>query len=99
MEAIVRLRRTSLDHDLPSTAGARHIAGFVELIESEGRLNEAIMPLKVVGRRPLRLLQVLPLGIRMLLKGKVPNPFAHRMSGLDQIRAIFHRTRRQHSVK
>jgi succinate dehydrogenase / fumarate reductase iron-sulfur subunit len=99
MEAIVRLRRASLDRQLPSTAGARHVAGFAKLIEAEGRLNEAIMPLKVVGRDPWRLLQVVPLGLRMLLKGKVPNPFAHRLTGLDQVRGIFQRARRPLSVK
>lgn len=99
MEAIVRLRRASLDRHLPSTAGARHVVGFAELIESEGRLNEAIMPLKVVGRDPLGLLHVAPLGLRMLLKGKVPNPFAPRIPGLDHVRGLFRRARRQFSAK
>jgi succinate dehydrogenase / fumarate reductase iron-sulfur subunit len=94
MEAIVRLRRASIEQGLTQTEGARHIIGFSQLIEREGRLNEALMPLKVVGSEPRRLLHVLPLGVRMLLKGKVPNPFGHRLPGLDQIRAIFKRTRR-----
>jgi len=94
MEAIVRLRRASIGQGLTQTEGARHIIGFSRLIEREGRLNEALMPLKVVGREPRRLLHVLPLGVRMFLKGKVPNPFGHRLPGLDQIRAIFHRMRR-----
>jgi succinate dehydrogenase iron-sulfur subunit len=94
MEAIVRLRRASIEQGLSQTGGARHIIGFSQLIEREGRLNEALMPLKVVGFDPWRLLHVLPLGLRMLLKGKVPNPFGHRLPGLDHIRAIFQRARR-----
>lgn len=94
MEAIVRLRRASIEQGLTQTEGARHIIGFSRLIEREGRLNEALMPLKVVGSEPRRLLHVLPLGVRMFLKGKVPNPFGHRLPGLDQIRAIFQRARR-----
>ena len=94
MEAIVRLRRASIDQGLTHVEGARHIIGFSRLIEREGRLNEALMPLKVVGSEPRRLLHVLPLGIRMFLKGKVPNPFGHRLPGLDQIRAIFQRAQR-----
>lgn len=94
MEAIVRMRRASIEQGLTHTEGARHIIGFSRLIEREGRLNEALMPLKVVGREPRRLLQVLPLGVRMFLKGKVPNPFGHRLPGLDHIRAIFGRARR-----
>ena len=52
MEAIIRLRRASLERGLTTAGGARHILGFTELIEQQGRLNEAIMPLKVVGFAP-----------------------------------------------
>lgn len=94
MEAIIRLRRASLDRGLASTGGARHIAGFVSIIERQGRLNEAIMPLKVVGPDVSRLLRILPLGVRMFFKGKAPNPLGHRLPGLEQVRAIFRRARR-----
>ncbi|MEC4889290.1 MAG: succinate dehydrogenase/fumarate reductase iron-sulfur subunit [Nitrospira sp.] len=94
MEAIIRLRRASLDRRLPPTAGARHITAFAGLIEGQGRLNEAVMPLKVVGADGSRFRRILPLGIRMFFKGKVPNPFAHRLAGLSQIQAIFRRGRR-----
>ena len=94
MEAIIRLRRASLDRGLAVTGGARHITGFVSIIEQQGRLNEAIMPLKVVGWDVSRFLRILPLGVRMFFKGKVPNPFAHRLSGMAQVRAIFQRARR-----
>ncbi len=94
MEAIIRLRRASLDRGLATTGGARHITGFVSIIEQQGRLNEAIMPLKVVGWDVSRFLRILPLGVRMFFKGKVPNPFAHRFPGLEQVRAIFRRARR-----
>ena len=72
MEAIIRLRRSALQHGLTATEGARHITGFVELVRHEGRLNEALMPFKVVGVDLRRLVSVMPLGIRMWLKGKVP---------------------------
>jgi succinate dehydrogenase / fumarate reductase iron-sulfur subunit len=94
MEAIIRLRRGSIEAGLTSTGGARHIIGFAQIIEREGRLNEAVMPLKVVGWSPRRLLHVLPLGIRMLLKGKVPSPLAHALPGMAQVRQIFNAFRR-----
>ncbi len=97
MEAIVRLRRASIERGLTSTGGARHITGFTALIARQGRLNEAIMPLKVLGFQPGRLWRVLPLGLTMLLKGKVPNPFGHALPGLAQIHAIIQRaSRRDH---
>jgi len=94
MEAIIRLRRASLDRGLASTGGARHITGFVSIIEQQGRLNEAIMPLKVVGWDFSHFLRILPLGIRMLFKGKVPNPLTHRLPGMAHVQAIFKRARR-----
>ena len=94
MEAIIRLRRGSIEAGLTSTGGARHIIGFAQIIEREGRLNEAVMPLKVVGWSPRRLLHVMPLGIRMLLKGKVPNPLGQALPGLAQVKHIFNAFRR-----
>ncbi len=95
MEAVIRLRRAAIQAGLVSTGGARHIIGFVQLIRHEGRLNEAVMPLKVVGASLKRLLHVLPLGVNMLLKGKVPNPLAPPMNGIAQIRSIFAAARRR----
>jgi succinate dehydrogenase / fumarate reductase iron-sulfur subunit len=93
MEAIVRLRRASLDRGLTKTGGARHILGFTDLVEQQGRLNEAIMPLKVVGYAPRGLLRILPLGIKMFLKGKVPNPFGQALPGLSHVQALIRRAR------
>jgi succinate dehydrogenase / fumarate reductase iron-sulfur subunit len=94
MEAIVRLRRASLERGMTTTGGARHVLGFTELVEQQGRLNEAIMPLKVVGFAPRGLLHILPLGIKMLLKRKVPNPFGHSFPGLSRLQAFIVRVRR-----
>lgn len=94
MEAIIRLRRASLERGMTTTGGARHVLGFTDLVEQQGRLNEAIMPLKVVGLSPRGLLHILPLGIKMLLKGKVPNPFGPAFPGLSQLQAFIERVRR-----
>jgi succinate dehydrogenase / fumarate reductase, iron-sulfur subunit len=94
MEAIIRLRRASIEAGLTETGGARHITGFRDLIRNEGRLNEALMPLKVVGLNLKRLIHLIPLGIQMWLKGKVPNPLGHRMPGIEHIRTIFAATKK-----
>jgi succinate dehydrogenase / fumarate reductase iron-sulfur subunit len=94
MEAIIRLRRAALRSGLTRTGGARHVLGFMQIVEREGRLNEAVMPVKVVGRSLRRLLSVLPLGFRMWLKGKVPNPLGHPIPGIGQVRHLFAALRR-----
>ena len=94
MEAIIRLRRASLQRGLATTGGARHVLGFTDLIEEQGRLNEAIMPLKVIGFSPRGFWNVLPLGIKMLFKGKIPYPFGQAVPGLSHIQALIRRARR-----
>jgi succinate dehydrogenase / fumarate reductase iron-sulfur subunit len=98
MEAIIRLRRAALDRGMTSSGGARHIQGFVELVAQEGRLNEAVMPLKVIGLDVKRLIHVIPLGVKMWLKGKVPNPLARPIPGISQIRSLFASRPRQKSL-
>jgi hypothetical protein len=98
MEAIIRLRREAIGAGLTATGGARHVTGFAQIIEREGRLNETAMPLKVVGFSVKRMLGVMPLGIRMFLKGKTPNPFGHPMTGIAQVRHIFNAFRRPKPV-
>jgi succinate dehydrogenase / fumarate reductase iron-sulfur subunit len=88
MEAIIRLRRAAIEAGLASTGGARHITGFTDLVRRHGRLNEALMPLKIVGFNLRRLLGVLPLGLAMLRKGKVPSPLTPAIPGIARIRAI-----------
>jgi succinate dehydrogenase / fumarate reductase iron-sulfur subunit len=99
MEAIIRLRRAALDAGLTSTEGARHITGFTSLINQHGRLNEALMPIKIVGWNPLRAWRVIPLGITMLLRGKVPNPLAPPLAGIRQVRSLFDAARRRVSAR
>ena len=94
MEAIIRLRRAALEAGLTSTGGARHVTGFASLIRRDGRLNEALMPLMVVGSRLAQLFRVLPLGLAMLRRGKVPNPFGHAIAGVAHVRRIFAATGR-----
>ena len=91
MEAIIRLRRTAIEAGHIETGGARHVVGFRDLIARFGRLNEALMPLKVIGPNVRRFLHVLPLGLRMLFKGKVPNPLHSPMDGPERVRALLER--------
>ena len=95
MEAIVRLRRAAIERGQTASEGARHITGFADIVEHEGRLNEARMPLKIIGTNVKRLLHVLPLGIKMLLRGKVPNPLTPPIPGIAEVRAIFAARRAQ----
>jgi succinate dehydrogenase iron-sulfur subunit len=91
MEAIILLRRASIESGLTQSMGSRHVTSFVDIIRHEGRLNEGLMPMKVIGFRIKDLFRILPLGLRMFLKGKVPFPFKLKpaIPGIKQVRALF----------
>jgi succinate dehydrogenase / fumarate reductase iron-sulfur subunit len=95
MEAIIRLRRAALDAGLTSSGGARHITGFTSLIHQFGHLNEALMPIKIIGWNPFRAWRILPLGLKMLRHGKIPNPLGAPFPGIRQVQSIFHSARRR----
>lgn len=89
MEAIIRLRREALRTGVTDHPGARHITAFMEIVKHEGRLNEARMPVAMVWPNLRRMLAIVPLGLRMFLKGKVPGWFQRPISGIREIRRLF----------
>ncbi|MBI5747187.1 MAG: succinate dehydrogenase iron-sulfur subunit [Nitrospirae bacterium] len=89
MEQIIKIRRASIQEGMRWTKGSRHITGFLDIVKREGRLNEAAMPLKLIGTDIAGLLRIIPLGIRMLIKGKVPLHFKRGIEGIKDIRRIF----------
>jgi succinate dehydrogenase / fumarate reductase iron-sulfur subunit len=89
MEAIIRLRRQAIRAGLTDHPGATHIAAFMDLVKHEGRLNEARMPVAMVWPNLGRLLGIVPLGIRMFLKGKVPSWFQRPIPGIREVRRLF----------
>lgn len=89
MEAIVRLRRAAIKEDMANSPGGRHITAFVELVKQEGRLNEAQQPIKMLWNSPSLLLQAMPVGIKMGLRGKLPFTWHWPIKGIKFIREIF----------
>jgi succinate dehydrogenase / fumarate reductase iron-sulfur subunit len=89
MEAIIRLRREAIRAGLTNHPGATHITAFMDLVKHEGRLNEARMPVAMVWPNLGRLLRIVPLGIRMFLKGKVPAWFQRPIPGIREVRRLF----------
>ncbi len=88
MEAIIRMRRKAISQGADHL-GARHITVFSDIVRREGRLNETLMPLKLLLKSPLRLFKVAPLALKMLWKGKAPSPFQKPIPGITKIREIF----------
>jgi succinate dehydrogenase / fumarate reductase iron-sulfur subunit len=89
MEAIIRLRREAIRAGLTDHPGATHVTAFMDIVRREGRLNEARMPLAMVWPNLFRMLKILPLGLKMFVKGKVPAFFQRPIKGIREIRRLF----------
>ncbi len=89
MEQIVRLRRRSIAAGFTESIGAKHITEFTKVVGKEGRLNETRLPILMTWGNFKKMFQMIPLGIKMFIHGKSPNPFADPPAGHEAVRAIF----------
>ncbi|MDO8673913.1 MAG: succinate dehydrogenase iron-sulfur subunit [Dehalococcoidia bacterium] len=88
LDCISLLRSKTIEAGVTETPGARHVEAFVESVKHTGRLNEVTLPLKTRGLDPKALLSMAPIGIRMLIKGKLPMPFEQPIPNVEEIRRI-----------
>ncbi|GIX06256.1 MAG: hypothetical protein KatS3mg115_0659 [Candidatus Poribacteria bacterium] len=98
---ILQLRQEAHRRGFHDNNGWRHAYGFVKIIEESGWLDEAKLPLKSVGTLKEIVSDLIPVGLRMSLKGKYrPNPL-HLLPGMHhpeipkmaEVRQIIQRVR------
>ncbi len=87
---ITEMREVALNTGHLDNNGARHAKAFVESIGKSGRLNENELPVKSVGMFNLPgLMEITPVGIRMVLKGKNPPIIHHSIEKMPEVKKIF----------
>ena len=94
MDRIMELRDALMESGVTNTPGARHVQSFARSVARSGWLDETMLAVDSWGRlNVLKLLGELPLGIRVLRRGKFPKPapFHHRRPGHQNVRRIFER--------
>jgi succinate dehydrogenase / fumarate reductase iron-sulfur subunit len=90
LERIGSLRTVALNNGVLNNNGGRHAKAFVKSIKSSGILNENYLPVASVGFANLPgLLGLIPVGIRMFLRGKNPPLIHHAIKELDDVKRIF----------
>jgi succinate dehydrogenase / fumarate reductase iron-sulfur subunit len=90
MEQILKLRSEGVHAGITNNSGSRHTLAFVELLEEGGRLDEYRLPIKTSGTFNLvSQLSDLPLAVRMIRSGKMPDPAHHAIPGVRHVRRIF----------
>ena len=75
---------------MTNNVGARHALSFVKSVKHSGRLNENKIPVESMGYFNIKgLLDLVPIGLRMLLKMKIP-PIIHKpVDDVKDVQRIF----------
>ena len=92
MDLIMALREEVIRSGITNTPGDRHVASFARSVSHAGRLDETRLAIDTWGVFNLpKLLAAAPVGLRALLRGKVPmpGPFHKKVPGAKNITRIF----------
>jgi len=89
MEGIHRLREEAFERGMTHSEGARHAQAFFDDIRDIGRLREVTLPLRTKG--VLGSVGMVPLAIRMGLKGRKPPLMVKRIPDIERVREIYSR--------
>ncbi len=84
------LMAVGLKEGVTNNVGARHALSFVKSVKHSGRLNENKIPVESMGYFNIKgLLDLVPVGLRMLLKMKIP-PIIHKpVDDVKDVQRIF----------
>lgn len=87
---IKELMAVGLNEGVTNNVGARHALSFVKSVKHSGRLNENKIPVESMGYFNIKgLLDLVPIGLRMLLKMKIP-PIIHKpVDDVKDVQRIF----------
>lgn len=98
LDRIKELRTAAMVHKMHGTNGARHVLGFRESVGGTvpgiggGMLNENYIPVRSVGFFNLDgILSIMPVGLRMMLRGKNPPLLPHFIEKFGEVRKMFKR--------
>lgn len=92
-KAIGRLQEMASKEGTVNTEGTRYARAIKHDIEKVGRINEALLPLKVTRPNPDTIARMVPMGISLLLKRKLPSPLMRSLKGIEDVKNIFRRLR------
>jgi succinate dehydrogenase / fumarate reductase iron-sulfur subunit len=92
LERIEEIRTKAMADGFHGNAGARHALGFRETVGKRGLLDENYLPARSMGFTNLPgLLSLVPIGLRMLMRGKNPPLIPHSIDKVDEVKKTFAR--------
>ncbi|MBI4150143.1 succinate dehydrogenase iron-sulfur subunit [Candidatus Woesearchaeota archaeon] len=95
MDQILKLRKMAMDAGMTNNPGARHHVGFEKIIEKSGWLDEVKLPVVSLGFNLIGQLSMIPLGVRMFTKGKMPHLIHTPIEKIKEVRDIYQLAREE----
>lgn len=92
MDQILKLRKVAMDAGHKSV-GQRHHDAFVDSVRTSGWLNEFSLPLKSKGFDIIGQMQLVPIGLRMVMHGKMPHIHHKQIEKANEVKNIVGRTK------
>ena len=94
MGRIMKLRDFAMEAGYKNTTGARHAEVFAEIIRNNGVLNEFWLPVKTFGMFNIpEMLKLAPIGLKAMMRGKMPPIFYEKIPGSKNITKLFEKTK------
>jgi succinate dehydrogenase / fumarate reductase iron-sulfur subunit len=88
-DRIKEIMTVALEEGVHNNVGARHALSFTKSVKHSGRLNENQLPVESMGFFNIKgLLSLIPIGIRMLLKRKIPPIIHQSIEDVDDVKRI-----------
>jgi len=92
LERIEEIRTKAMTDGFHGNPGARHALGFRETVGKRGLLDENYLPARSMGFLNLPgLLSLVPIGLRMVMRGKNPPLIPHSIDKVDEVKKTFAR--------
>lgn len=89
MERIMEMRDKAIEAGITNTSGYRHAESFARSVKRHGRLDETRLVIETTGFDIRRLIDVALVGIKALIKRKVPPLIPHKADEKEKIKKIY----------
>ena len=92
MGRIMEMREKAITYGNHNTTGYRHTESFYKSVRKNGRVDESRLAIESAGWFNItRLLDLVPIGLKAMIRGKLPPLIPHKAESKDKIRDIYNK--------
>ena len=90
MDRILNIREAAMNAGIKNNNGSRHSDSFAKSVKVSGWLDEGRLAVESHGYTNIpELLPLIPVGVRVMMAGKMPAPLHHKRPGSKYVKQLF----------